>query len=293
MADRNRSGFTLVELLVVVVIIAMLVGLLLPAIIGARARARQTQCSSNQHDLFVAVQQYETAKKHLPGYRNSFGPHNSANRNAVPLSWTVVILPYLGHEDLWREYGRRDPDPANPPPRVELPELLCPSSHREQGGQSYVANCGRIDPALQSPLNPNDPPETAATAVFLDRYFFRRPDVMSERFPDGTQQTLMLSENLQSRDWWDATEATVGMVWDPNGPGTCGNTTPLPVGNNECKEAAVPAAPNDIIYARPSSFHSNGVVVTYCDGHQAFLSDETEYEVFQRQMAPDDRRAGL
>ena len=137
-------------------------------VIPGKSDRRRNTCSSNQHDLFVGFQQYETAKKRLAGYRNSFGPHNSGNRLAVPLSWAVVILPYVGREDLWRDYGRRDPDPANPPPRVEVPEFLCPSAQRD-AGLSYVANCGLPDPALQSPLNPNNPPETAATAVFLDR----------------------------------------------------------------------------------------------------------------------------
>jgi len=291
MADRNRSGFTLVELLVVVVIIAMLVGLLLPAVIGARENARQTQCSNNQHELGVAVQQYETAKGHLPGYINSFGPINRSNPNAVALSWPVVLFEYLGREDLWREWrvGNR--------PTVDMPVMVCPGDKTGQVGLSYVANCGLIDPLVDpaSPPNPKTPPDRAACGVFHDRFYYDGPEVNSERMADGASQTLLFSENIQAGNWPDRTEAKIGMVWSgaAGAPGTCGNTSQLPVAINLCKEETPAAPPDDIIYARPSSYHTDGVVVTYCDGHQEFLLDDVDYEIYQRKMAPDDNKAGI
>jgi prepilin-type N-terminal cleavage/methylation domain-containing protein len=63
-AGQVRGGtwgrFTLLELLVVLAILAVLVGLLLPGLFGARSRAWRVLCQSNLHQLGIALQSYCT-----------------------------------------------------------------------------------------------------------------------------------------------------------------------------------------------------------------------------------------
>src|SRR5665213_2169928 len=59
----NRNAFTLVELLVVIGIIALLVGILLPALNHARESARRVQCASNTRQLTMAWISYANDHK--------------------------------------------------------------------------------------------------------------------------------------------------------------------------------------------------------------------------------------
>jgi prepilin-type N-terminal cleavage/methylation domain-containing protein/prepilin-type processing-associated H-X9-DG protein len=90
--DRRHAGcgFTLVELLVVIGIITVLMGMLLPAVGGARHSARATVCLSNIRQLGVAYQMY------LNGNRGkSFGYLDFREETY----WMGLIAPYLGNVD--------------------------------------------------------------------------------------------------------------------------------------------------------------------------------------------------
>lgn len=115
-AVRSRA-FTLIELLVVISIIAILVGLLIPAIQQARSAAQRAQCISRTGQLAIAFSNFHGTRGYFP-------------RNDNP-RWGVELLPYLEQQTLYDEYDH-DSFPASPKNRILLNQRLaifrCPAA---------------------------------------------------------------------------------------------------------------------------------------------------------------------
>ena len=89
---RNK-GLTLIEALVVVGVLALLAGLLLPAVLGAREQARRARCSSNLREVTLACHAFATIRGGFPGDGN--GTAIRGLQNPAPLSAHAMLLPYL------------------------------------------------------------------------------------------------------------------------------------------------------------------------------------------------------
>lgn len=102
MRRKQPAGFTLIELLVVVAIIAVLIGLLLPAVQKVREAASRTKCQNNLKQMGLALHMSHDANLRFPQAYNRTNPW-SAPDNFMRRSWMSLILPYIEQDNLLRQ----------------------------------------------------------------------------------------------------------------------------------------------------------------------------------------------
>jgi len=291
---RRRSAFTLVELLVVIAIIGTLVGLLLPAVQAARESGRRASCVNNQRQLGLAMMRCDETNKFLPGWRNRLVFATGTN---TP-SWPVMLLPFLERNDIYRTWT------APPAPAYSaVPLFVCPSASNDVPQAptlSYAGNCGSAANARQA-----DGVLVDNTAVPQIR---AQLDTISDG--DGTSTTVLLSEKSVTgrsangfvQGYWDVAPTTVGTFVFVSGgahapyaagpvPGF-GITTNLPADSKVINSGNLGNGNTDPgLISMPSSNHSNGVVVTFCDGHTGFLADALAPQVYAQLLSSNNAEA--
>jgi len=239
---RRRTGFTLVELLVVIGIIALLVSILLPALNKARESANSVRCMSQLRQIGLAIRMYANDNKdHFP-----IAP------NSTNISWDDLLSGYDGRNLTQAQMEAsglgRDTDPMN------LNEIYgCPSD--------YVYN------TLYNPRFPNGSPRSSYQRTYVPTRGQKKAGPKGDGTDDrasgivwpGSAWSAKLSSDVRQP------QETILLVEYRHQSGV-GSTTNYTVDNPNAQRGSFSMPP----------LHGNGTMWNYlfCDMHVETLAPE-------------------
>jgi prepilin-type N-terminal cleavage/methylation domain-containing protein/prepilin-type processing-associated H-X9-DG protein len=299
------SGFTLVELLVVVSISGVLISLVLPAVEAAREAARTLQCQNNLRQIGLAALGHERANGWLPtgGWGDCWvgDPGRGFGRDQ-PGGFFYNCLPYMEQQalhDLPLLAANADDRLqkalqmcATPLTVLSCPTRRLPALSPAEQGDLQLVNCagpkawfttdykcnGGSEPVFWG-HGPASWAEAAAGVGFLDMsssngVAAQRSQVRMADILDGTSATYLVGEkyfnadqNSESDD--DTSVDRAALSGDDND--LCGWTNQPPMPDT-------PGADNDLIFG---SAHPSGFNMAFCDGSVQMMKYSIDPKIHQ------------
>jgi prepilin-type N-terminal cleavage/methylation domain-containing protein len=260
MTRSTRRGLTLIEVLVVIAIIAILVGLFLPATRRVRESAARMACANNLKQLMLGLHSYSdttgrpaalpsaghpdapTAQLFPPG---CWGPGTTPEER---LSWMVAVLPYLERDNLFKQFDREKGYAGNLPvvqlAQSRVKTFLCPAANvavTNDAVTHYVALSG-------IGLNAAGQPAGAAGNGFMGYDRLTSLAMITDR--DGTSNTIALMETRLDHGPWARGGASNLRGFDPD----------VPLSGDQ----------------RPFGAHTSGMQAAMADGSVRFIRSSIE-----------------
>ena len=302
-AAAGLSGFTLIELLVVISIIAILIGLLLPAVQAAREQARRTACTNNLKQVGLALANYTNRHGTLPpGYQSVYSP--LFQQEIGPgWGWASMILPDLEQQPLHDKIVFEAPmhsDAMATARQIPLSVFLCPSDSMPH---SWTATSSETWMYMRQIYSSSVPICDLAGSNYVGMFgigepgvagegvFFRGSYVPLQTITDGLSHTLFVGERSvamqQGRGMATWAGAAPGAnMWScaPNpyetDSGTCVKEDGSGMILGHTGEGHGPGDPYGDVN-QFTSRHGGGCFFLYGDGHVRFLRKDMNYQVYK------------
>ncbi len=284
---KARRGFTLIEILVVIAIIAILIGLLLPAVQKVRAAAARSQCVNNLKQVGLALQNYhDTANSFPAGYSSNFDA--TGNDTGPGWGWAAYLLPQMEQQAVHTAIRFDLPieAPLNANARVQfIKPFTCPSDNPgltwtakkyDLSGNPVATVCDVASANFVGSFGTSEP------GVDGDGAFSRNSKIRIGDIADGTSNTILVGERsfkLGQTTWvGSVTGATLFPQPPSTAPPILNNGSGMALGHTG--DGNGPNAPNSYVN-QFSSQHSGGVNFAFADGHVSFLKNSIDYPVYK------------
>jgi prepilin-type N-terminal cleavage/methylation domain-containing protein/prepilin-type processing-associated H-X9-DG protein len=278
----QRRGFTMIELLTVVAIIAILIALLLPAVQSARETARRVQCEKNLLQLGIAMGNYaSTHHVFPPGVVNDKGPISNLPRG-YHVGWAVQILPFIEQGNIYRRIDFRQGVYAQANQSTlshSIYVFLCPSD--SWAGQMSYMGCHH---EVEAPIHADN-----HGMLYLNSH------VAYDDIVDGPAYTILVGESVGSATlgWASGTRATLrngghrlnepdpwATMW--RSPSPYLHTNPDLQDPDTDTSAEQGGGLTSYYVGGFSSHHPQGVNFLFCDGSARFLKVSIDQQVLRR-----------
>lgn len=272
----QRHGITLIELIVVIGIVAVLAGLLIPAVQRVRDAAARSECANNLRQIGLAAHSHHDLQRSFPP-----GQHFDSGKSTLRyLSWIGPLLPHVEHENLWQRTlsaFKATPVVWLDPPHVgystPLRIFACPSDGRVGNSHPVLGN-PLFKAAFTSYVGVMGRDHMTRDGVLYRDSYTRIADI-----PDGTSQTLFAGERPPSSDLkWGQWYFDLGQDFGGSVGNIMGvrekNVTPVTAGS--CAPGFYDFSPGRMSDPCDAfhfwSPHSHGANFVFADGSVRFLS---------------------
>lgn len=272
MARRSRA-FTLIELLVVMAIIAVLIGLLIPAVQRVREAASRAKCQNHLKQIGLAFHNYHSAFGRFPSGYVSRADEENGPGLGPGWGWGAVLLPYIEESALHRQidFSRDIADPVNTAARtLRVNIYLCPSDEVDYLTFTVSTESGTpiCEVAFSNYVGVAGTFEVTGYPDTGTGVLFRNSNTRVTDITDGSSNTIFVGERCSARSpqttWVGAVTSCavppINLGYDFEGP-------PVLVLTNtgEAADGRVPNNPLDHV-EDTNSRHPLGVNFLFGDG---------------------------